>query len=544
MKKKVHLICNAHLDPIWQWDWQEGASAAISTFQSAVNLAEEFDYIFCHNEVTLYKYIEEYAPQLFVKIQQLVKEGKWHIMGGWYLQPDCTMPSGESFVRQILMGQRYFREKFGVVPTTAINFDPFGHTRGLVQIITKCGQDSYMHMRPFSHELPLENDQFWWEGFDGSKIKVNRTRGYNSPLGRSVEKIENDIKYQPQEVISSLWGVGNHGGGPSRVDLTLIREKIASAQEEGIEIVHSTPEQFFADIDPTYTFDKSIYLCMPGCYISMSRLKRLHIELENQLYFAEKLCTAASMNGLMQYPHREFDKITEDLLNAEFHDVLPGTVIKSGEENGIKLLHHGLLDVERVAARAFFALLKTESPAKEGDYPVFVFNPNPYEYDTDVECEFTLADQNWEEELVSGISVFDNNGNKLTSQVIKEASNLNLDWRKRVIFSAKLKPFSLNRFSIKTDLIKKQEKDVDTYCYQDETKYVEIDKNTGLLKRFCVNGKDYIKDAFLPMMYEDHPDPWAMRIEDLKGLGHNPQPFELCRHPDGVFKATTANLNG
>lgn len=126
--KELHLICNAHLDPIWQWEWEEGAAAAISTFRSAADLAEEFDYIFCHNEVTLYKYIEEYAPTLFDRIKELVRKGKWHIMGGWYLQPDCNMPSGESFVRQIKMGQKYFYEKFGVKPTTAINFDSFGHS--------------------------------------------------------------------------------------------------------------------------------------------------------------------------------------------------------------------------------------------------------------------------------------------------------------------------------------------------------------------------------------------------------------------------------
>ena len=128
--KEVHLICNAHIDPIWQWDWPEGASAVLSTFQSAVNLAEEIDYVFCHNEVTVYKYVEEYAPALFKRIQELVKLGKWHIMGGWYLQPDCNMPTGESFVRQIQEGKRYFKEKFGKEPTTAINFDPFGHTVG------------------------------------------------------------------------------------------------------------------------------------------------------------------------------------------------------------------------------------------------------------------------------------------------------------------------------------------------------------------------------------------------------------------------------
>ena len=137
------MICNAHLDPIWQWDWQEGASAALSTFRSAVKLAEEFDYIFCHNEVTLYKYVEEYAPELFEKIRELVKKGKWHIMGGWYLQPDSNMPSGESFVRQALVGKQYFTQKFGVYPTTAINFDPFGHTRGAFPTTGFLGESKY-----------------------------------------------------------------------------------------------------------------------------------------------------------------------------------------------------------------------------------------------------------------------------------------------------------------------------------------------------------------------------------------------------------------
>lgn len=108
--KKLHMICNAHIDPIWQWEWEEGASAALSTFQSAENLAKEFNYIFCHNEVTLYKYTEKYAPALFEEIKELVKEGKWHIMGGWFLQPDCIMPCGEGIVRQIREGEMYFRE--------------------------------------------------------------------------------------------------------------------------------------------------------------------------------------------------------------------------------------------------------------------------------------------------------------------------------------------------------------------------------------------------------------------------------------------------
>ncbi|MBO5439149.1 MAG: alpha-mannosidase, partial [Clostridia bacterium] len=246
--KKIHMICNAHIDPIWQWDWPEGVSATLSTFYTAVRLANEFDYIFCHNEVTVYKYIEEYAPELFEKIKELVKAGKWHIMGGWYLQPDCNMPCGESFVRQIREGQRYFKEKFGVCPTTAINLDPFGHSVGLVQIVKKCGQDSYMFMRPFSHEISLPNEQFIWRGLDGSEIKATRICHYGSGLGKSAKTIRDRANEQNVPVGIALWGVGNHGGGPSYKDLTDIKEQLLTDKE--IEFIHSTPESFFAEIEP------------------------------------------------------------------------------------------------------------------------------------------------------------------------------------------------------------------------------------------------------------------------------------------------------
>ena len=93
--KKRHLICNAHIDPIWQWDWQEGASAVLSTFQSAVNLAEKHDYIFCHNEVTVYKYVEEYAPELFTKIQELVKKANGTLWAVGIYNPTATCRLGK-----------------------------------------------------------------------------------------------------------------------------------------------------------------------------------------------------------------------------------------------------------------------------------------------------------------------------------------------------------------------------------------------------------------------------------------------------------------
>lgn len=532
-----HMICNAHIDPIWQWDWPEGVSATLSTFYSAAKLCDEFDYIFCHNEVTVYKYVEEYAPELFAKIQALVKAGKWHIMGGWYLQPDCNMPSGESFVRQIREGQRYFKEKFGVVPTTAINFDPFGHTVGLVQIVKKCGQDSYMFMRPYKHELPLPAEQFIWRGLDGSEIKGARSiGGYNTPLGESAKSIYNRANAQNFPVGAILWGVGNHGGGPSHKDLSDIEKELLPDTQ--IKYIHSTPEKFFAAISPNEVFDQSLHISMPGCYTSMYRVKKLHAQLESQIYLAEKIASAAYMSGaLKEYPETQLQTAVEDLLNAEFHDVLPGSSVQCAEDAGLRYLNHGILEAERVKIRAYFALAASQSPAAEGEYPVIVFNPHPYEFCENVECEFMLADQNWREDVVSRITVVDEDGNHVPYQVIKEESNLNLDWRKRIIFEAKLKPMALTRFSAYVEFVNMAEPEKSTsFVFDNGRKHVQINEKTGLLSSYRIDGVEYVGEGFGLCSFDDNADPWGMAKDQLSRMGRNEKAFALSMEPNGPFK--------
>ncbi len=535
--KEVHLVCNAHIDPIWQWDWQEGVGAVLSTFQSAVNIAEEFDYVFCHNEVTVYKYVEEYAPELFEKIKELVRQGKWRIMGGWYLQPDCNMPSGESFVRQIQEGKRYFMEKFGVFPTTAINFDPFGHTVGLVQIIKKCGQDSYLFMRPYASEMPMPSQQFYWKGLDGSVIKGTRTTGgYNSKLGHAIESITPKMEHQPEDVAVVLWGVGNHGGGPSMKDVKDINEQLLP--REDVKIIHSYPENFFARMTPAHEVDYSLRISMPGCYTSMGKIKRKHALLENELAITEKMLSTALACGLLKsYPEEKLHEIVQDLLNAEFHDVLPGTCIQCGEDNGMKLLDHGLLEVERLKTKAYFALSALQEPSKEGEFPILIFNPNVYELEENIECEFMLADQNWDEEMPSSFTVVDENGQPVPFQVVKEESNLNLDWRKRIVFRGKLKPLKLTRFSVYVEYGKKFKQPIEeSFVYDDGRKHVEIDKATGLLKSYAIEGVEYIKQGCQLVSFDDNADPWAMATAQLQRVGVNESPFALSDNTAGVFK--------
>ena len=149
MKPTVHLICTAHLDPVWQWRWEEGAAEALATFGTAADILDEHpDLIFCHNEAVLYQWVEEHDPPLFRRITKLVRAGRWAVSGGWYLQPDANLPGLESLVRQIAEGRLYFREKFGAAPVVAYNFDSFGHCGGLPQVLKQAGYEMYIHMRP------------------------------------------------------------------------------------------------------------------------------------------------------------------------------------------------------------------------------------------------------------------------------------------------------------------------------------------------------------------------------------------------------------
>ncbi|MEI6132083.1 MAG: glycoside hydrolase family 38 C-terminal domain-containing protein [Bacillota bacterium] len=515
--KKMHLICNAHLDPVWLWEVEEGIAEAISTFRVAADFCEEFDgFIFNHNEVILYKWIEEYEPALFARIQKLVAEGKWHIMGGWFLQPDCNMPSGESFIRQILAGRIYFNEKFGVQPSTAINFDPFGHTQGLVQILKKCGYDSYIFCRPFI-ELPAED--FTWVGYDGSKIIGHRSiEWYNSELGTAKKKVEEWVeKFSEKATALVLWGIGNHGGGPSKIDLTQIKELMESKKD--VEILHSTPEAYFKELKelevPLPEVDRDLNPWAPGCYTSQIRIKQLHRLLENETYMLEKIMSVASLQGLLTYPVQEFKDIFCDLLTAEFHDILPGSSIQPVEERALRTLGRAIETCMQLKAKAFFAFASGQEKAKEGEIPILIYNPHPYKVKGVFECEFNLQIQN--REVFSMPEIYSND-QKLPTQVEKELSNLNFDWRKRAVFSAELAPNSMNRFDCRIrNLPQKPSYELksinDKISFMTDALEVIINCKTGLIDTCKINGFDYLKaNAFLPIVIQDNEDPWGSNV--------------------------------
>ena len=524
---EIHLICNAHIDPVWQWEWEEGAAAAVSTFRAAADFCEEFDdFVFCHNEALLYRWVEEYEPKLFVRIQKLVAAGKWHIMGGWYLQPDCNMPSGESIIRQMQLGRAYFKEKFGVENTTAVCFDAFGHNRGLVQLLKKAGYDSYLFMRPSPWQMELPGDDFMWVGFDGSEVMAHRINtNYNSPLGGAADKVEQWLEAHPDTVLGLIpWGVGNHGGGPSRKDIADLNALKAARPEKGIR--HSLPETYFDSLRPKKQalpkVDCSLLPFSVGCYTSQIRIKQQHRELEGLLNQTERMLSHAAMVGLIEYPAEDILEAARALCMSEFHDILPGSSIQAVEETSLQTLYHGKEIVSRLRARAFYALAAAEKKAESGEYPILAYNPFPYEIEQEIECEFMLADQNWKDEFTD-MTVWQD-GKQLPGQIEKERSNLPLDWRKRVVFRAKLKPMQMNRFGCRANVLAKKPV---PECAQTEKAYVfdngrlqaEISKETGLLAKYCADGFDYLSgEAMKLKVIKDSVDPWGMEVREFRDV--------------------------
>ncbi len=539
--KKLHLVCNSHIDPVWMWDWDDGVGAAISTFRSAAELLGEFDFVFCHNEAYLYERIEQCDPALFSDIRHLVEEGKWRISGGWWLQPDVIFPSGEALLRQIISGREYFSEKFGKMPTVAYNFDSFGHHRGIVQILAKTGYEGYIFCRPMKEITPLKESNFYWQSADGSKIKAfweSCETLYCTPMGMARQGIENRIELRKNDEVScALWGVGNHGGVPSRKDL---RDIEALQKESDIEIVHSNPEAFFAEMQPNCTF-KEYLPCFVKGYSSMHRVKEAYAELERRLYVTEKLCAVAAMTTAYMPDAEVFKQAERDLATIQFHDVMSGTCAIDGEKSSIEKAKRSIATLAEENFKAFCALAAAEKRAAPDSYPVFIFSPYAKETETVVETEFLLPEpmeSDTEYREVLGYR----DGVRIPTQVIKELSNINYDRRKRVAMRVKLAPMGLTRVDLYLERRPKKtyKLEGERIVFEDACKKVTLHTKTGLLESFVADGKEYLSGgAFEPFMFDDNADPWGW---NMTKVGKKGKRFSLTRNDDFFGRASGVKI--
>jgi alpha-mannosidase len=450
--RTLHMIGNAHLDPVWLWPWQEGYQEARATFWSAIHRMDEYpDFVFTCNQVVLLSWVEEADPQLFARIRERVAEGRWQMVGGWWVEPDCNMPCGESFARQGLYGQRYLWEKFGVTATVGMNVDSFGHHGMLPQILRGQGMHAYCFMRPGPHETSLSGTAFWWESPDGSRVLGYRIPyEYCSPPGDIGAQADKSLGALDHELGDMMiyFGVGNHGGGPTRANIESIhrydrmgsfgRMVISSPPRYLDELVKKHGEEGLASL-PVWRDDLQMHA--PGCYSAHSGIKLWQRRAQAAILSAERWAVVGSTLFGLDYPTGDLGRGWQQILFNQFHDVLPGSAIESAYDDARDQLGEAVAVAKRIIARTHNVIARhVDIPLVEGAQPVLVFNPHPWPVTAQVEMQYGAQP--------TGVHVVDAGGRVTAAQRIQSVATTDDKGRGATVFEAVVPPLGYRLYRL------------------------------------------------------------------------------------------------
>jgi len=430
MKNKYYLVGNAHLDPVWQWQWQEGSAEAKATIRSALDRMKEFpEFRFVCSSASVYRWVEEFAPEMFEEIKERIKEGRFTVVGGWHVQPDCNLPSGEAYARQSLYAQRYFRENFGVTAKVGYNVDSFGHNLMLPQILKKSGMDSYIFMRPGPHEKEMDSDIFNWISPDGSSVTTYRIGPAYTCNFSSIEDLETRIdtinkQKNPFDSIPLFYGVGNHGGGPTIRNLQILREY--SERHPEVQFLYSDVHDFFEDIWatgkilPEHRDDLQHHAA--GCYATVSKVKIGIRRSETALIAAETYNMLAGKLCGKKAKTAAFADAWRNVCFCHFHDSMDGCSIKEVYDDAEYMLgmakNTAAVEENNALQTISWTIGMTDT---EKGLPVVVFNPHSFAVTQAIQVNRQMN------------RVMDAAGNIVPSQLV-HASSYECYWKKDTLF--------------------------------------------------------------------------------------------------------------
>lgn len=366
-RPSVFAIGNAHIDPVWIWDWKEGMREVVATFTAAADrLDSSDDLLFTASSASYYAWVEEVDPPLFSRIKEHVRSGRWLVAGGEWVEPDCNIPSGESVCRQLLYSQRYLQESLGTVAHVGYNIDSFGHAGSLPQLLWKGGLHSYVMMRPQEHEKALPS-LFGWRGTDGTEVTTYRIPfAYNV----DVQPAEPDVVRHRVEALMEraerekhplmlFFGVGDHGGGPTRHAVEELRRLRADTSGG---VVFATPAGYFeAALDggspELPVVEGDLHMHAVGCYSAVAWMKALNARAERSLVDAERLAALAAIaTGRPMEVNGKLAEAWKAVLFNQFHDSLGGTCTEEAFEDLREFYGYALSIADGITAKATQAL--------------------------------------------------------------------------------------------------------------------------------------------------------------------------------------------
>uniref|UniRef100_UPI0025F4F291 alpha-mannosidase n=1 Tax=Chamaesiphon sp. GL140_3_metabinner_50 TaxID=2970812 RepID=UPI0025F4F291 len=435
--QSIKLLGHAHLDMAWLWEVAETWEVAERTFRSALKLQGAFpDLTFCHSTPALYEWMEINQPEVFAGICQQVKAGKWEIVGGMWIEPDLNLISGESIARHIIYGQAYNQSRFGAYTSVAWLPDTFGFCWQLPQLLQQ-GKIDYFVTQKFqwNDTTQFPHQLFWWEAPDGSRVLSLMS----SAIGEGIDPLkmmDYACKWQTATGIDEslyLFGVGDHGGGPTRDMLELAHRWSHSDVFPDLEF--TTAVKYLdklasrADSQLLPVWRDELYLEFHrGCFTTHAAQKRSNRQCEDLLYQAELWSSIAHIVTGRVYPDAlklQIETAWKQTLFNQFHDIIPGTAIAPVYVTA----NEGWENVERVTTQIISNALGDicdrillPNPPVEGAIAIVIFNALNWNR-TEV-IKYPLNPPN--HRLLSEVDelavwqVFDLDGNLLPSQSTSE----------------------------------------------------------------------------------------------------------------------------
>ncbi len=293
----VHMVGNAHLDPVWLWRRGAGIDATIATCRTACDLLDAYpEPCFTKADVWAYAMLEQYAPDVLARVAGHAQSGRWCPVGGWWVQPDCNFPLRESFHMQARLGQQFLARHFGRRATVGYNVDSFGHTAYLPSMLQQMDMPYYVFMRPGRDEMTLPDGPFRWRSPDGAAVTAFRIVGSyaTQTLLELQRNIEQTLESTPAGAAHTMcfYGVGDHGGGPTREQVEWISQH--KSMHQGVRLAFSDPARFFASLTKSATdlpeFGGELQQHAIGCYSvdhgyrqTLRRSERLALQVDSGL---------------------------------------------------------------------------------------------------------------------------------------------------------------------------------------------------------------------------------------------------------------------
>ena len=507
----LYFTSNAHIDAAWLWRKAETKEVCKNTFNSVIRMmAQQPDFTYTQSSAVYYDWMQRFYPDLYADIQRLEKQGRWELIGGTWIEPDCNLINGTSWWRQLLYGQKYFQQNFGKRVKIGWNPDSFGYNWNMPQFYLNAGIDAFITQKiGWNDTSVFPYRLFWWQGPDDSRILAYFPFDYVNQIEDPFQLVDWLRQYEANTGLPKLmvlFGVGDHGGGPTPEMLARI-DRLKNI-DIFPQVQFGTAGNYLSwlrsqKLTDLPIWNSELYLeYHQGTFTTQAQIKNYNRRLEAGLTNLEKLACLAE--SYYPYPWTDLQEAWQTVLFNQFHDILPGSSIHEVYRDAEEDYKHAEMIQQYQQDKILKALVsKINTGSLGAGKPVIVFNPSSWERNDVVTLDIDPGD-------TLSYAVFDPEGIEVTSQQLSAGK-----YARQIIFKAdKIPAFGYRTYELRAQEVNSTPKnDLSAQGNMIENRFfkVIVDDKTGWVRSIYdkQNNREVLKGAGNELqLFEDRPAAW------------------------------------